>query len=139
MTVGGRVFTDLTTIISLCGYCSSNRQFTLRKPGVGSGYAVTTGKTLTIHAAKISCTSPAGFYGFECVQSDNDIGVDSATAFTNPVYQFGAATPIMGLNTSSGASEMEYGQIAFPVSALKYPGIYTNVGNIQVYAWGYEA
>lgn len=88
---GGAVTDTITDCIFLSGkITTSGNVCTLRKAFATSGYQVTAGKTL--YATKISfgdmnnATARSYAFGY----ADNDVGVDTATARTNPV-------PVIGL------------------------------------------
>ncbi len=85
LTVGGRVFTDLTNLIVLTAAHSAGNLSTLRLPGASSGYQVPAGKTLKIWAIRQYTTSsyvaPTSLgYG------DTDVGYNSGSTPTNPIY-----------------------------------------------------
>ena len=133
ITAGGRIFTDLTTIISLVSQAGTTNGGTFRKPGITSGYAVTSGKTLTVGAMVFYATANVGM---KIAQTDNDIGLDASTAFTNPVY----------LGSSSGLTFPIFATLPlgfapnFPVAATKYLSFANNSsGTTWALAYGYEA
>lgn len=140
LTVGGRVFTDLTTLIILAGYQGSNARTTLRVPGASSGYPVTTGKTLTVHAARFSCSNTPGTQGYitQLVQSDNDLGYDSNTSYTNPKYYTAIANILFnGINNLPPPDKYEIAGLGFTVAATKYLSA-TLTASTTVWAYGYE-
>lgn len=146
LTVGGQVFTDLTTLIVLYGsVATTTRYTTLRKPGATSGYQVTTGKTMTIRAAKINYITPTGSPTINFLYGDTDVGINSASAPTNPVYLGGDSSSSCGvLGGTSGASSgpATYGESSpfFPVVALKYSAMFLNVtATVNILAYAYEA
>lgn len=146
LVVGGRVFTDLTNLIVLAAYVTtaSNRA-TFRKINTSAGYAVTAGKTLTIYAAKataassLSTTSAVTTATF--AYSDNDVGLDTATAFTNPVYEIGDVN-FHTINAYPAAGNMninEVGGLNFQVLQNKFPGfVNAGAGQLYIYVYGYE-
>lgn len=83
LVVGGRVFTDLTNLITLMGQLTTaGRNTTMGRTG-NTGYQITTAKTYTIEALVVAgATSNAILVSY----SDNNVGWNSATALTNPVY-----------------------------------------------------
>ena len=90
LTVGGRVFTDLSNLIILTGNCSgsSSGNGTLRKAGGTSGYTPSGSKTFVAKAIKVAFGTAGGLV--QILYADVDIGASSATVFTNPVYIGGA-------------------------------------------------
>lgn len=136
ITVGGMVFTDLSTLIVLGTLAGSGNRGTFRNTAASSGYSVTSGKTLTIWAIDIVSTQPTSDIEVTLAYSDNDVGFASATAFTNPVYEFGATNQFHGLAPAYGSR----GSWAtkFPVPAAKYPGVLNSNGQASIYAYGYE-
>ncbi len=140
LTVGGRVFTDLDTLITLVAKCSGN-QSTLRKSGAqaGAGYPVTALKTLNIYALRIIPTgaTAGGFIG----QSDSDSGLSASSALTNPIY-FGtessvATSDILQASGANTITEMA-GNPLGKVLAGKYLTIDANSAGLFVWAFGYE-
>ncbi len=105
ITVGDRSFTDLTNIIILHGItATTNGRCTLRKATGSAGYPVTAAKTLHVYAIRVTSTAASEIKGV-MAQTDNDVGMSSATAFTNPVYFAGALTVDMGSSLANiGAS-----------------------------------
>lgn len=140
LTIGGRVFTDLTNLIILHGAVAAGQaNCSLRKANGVAGYAVTAGKTLTIYACK-GRSNTAANTKIILLYSDNDMGVDTATAPTNPVYIMGS-TANYGLTYSGGASvdQEQAHEINFQVPATKIPGVIM-VSSVSYFrAYGYEA
>lgn len=144
LTVGGRTFTDLTTLLVLVAYVTGANRSTARLPGATSGYQVTSGKTYQIRAIQLA---PSGTNGNgQLYYSDNDIGLSSGTALTNPIYQYGTVNaqgiPIVGSSTATIAPALQQMPVHFNVAAQKYPGIeMTNSGggvNVGLHLFGYE-
>lgn len=146
LTIGGRVFTDLTNLITLtCNTNAASVRSTFRKCGshVGAGYQVTAGKTLYIYALSLI---PFGAGGSEAqlAQTDNDVGLQSNTAFGNPIY-FGTESSTIGA-TGTVISRDGIGLIVEiagaplgAVAATKYvsaDSLTTTGGAITIY--GYE-
>lgn len=137
LTVGGRVFTDLSNLIVLYGIAQSASHTTLRKPGGSAGYQVTSGKTLTIYAVECFTVTAAAGAAFQLIYADNDVGVGSATAFTNPVYFAGDPNNAFFYNSATGASLQR--AIWYPVPATKYVGMASGSSNDQnCFFYGYE-
>lgn len=141
LTVGGRVFTDLTNLIILSASTggSANNVSTLRKFGASSGYQVTTGKTLTIYAIKVisqSSTGEALNFGY----GDTDVGIRAGTTNpTNAVFAIGDSSNMLisGLSQVGGVTELA---INLAVPSLKY--VFAKAGDTGVsgfLAYGYES
>lgn len=144
LTVGGVTFVDLTNLIVVGAAWQNStgtKSSTLRKPGGTAGYQVTSGKTLTLRAWHMAWhdVTAAANDSVIFLYSDNDIGFDSATAFTNPVYMFGTSSR----STANHAvvANTQDGPLFFPVAATKYAGLSPNVTNVSgsILAFGYEA
>lgn len=143
LTVGGRVFTDLTTLIELTGFCgNTNTNASLRLYSGSSGYQVTVGKTLTLHAQQISWTTASGSAGFALGYADNDVGMDSGTAFTNPVWRGGTSSNKGIYPTITTGSSGSIYQTAFKVNCIAQKYVAFNgtsgVGGNYITTWGYE-
>jgi len=142
LTVGGRTFTDLTNLIILYGLVSTaGRHTTLRLPNASSGYQVTSGKTFKIEAIFASTSSASAgpvmpFYG------DTDVGLDSASAPTNPVYIGGNNNPqaiaLAGNTSGNLVLSNPIPGMNFSVPAGKYPCVYAGATSSLVAVYGYE-
>lgn len=144
LTIGGRLFTDLTTIIPLYTHVTSggNRFGTFRKmgAGTGAGYQVTAGKTMIVYASQMA-NDAAALETASYAQTDADVGLDSATALTNPVY-FGSESTtfraVLGSTTSAAGSVVNLA-LSGKVAATKYcTANGANVSNASHLAWAYE-
>lgn len=141
MEIGGRIFTDLGTRLKvLVGMHAYNgKNLTLRAMNGTAGYQVTSGKTLRITALRVSVhTAETETYDRLCY-ADNDVGISTSTAFTNQVYNGGAA-PAANLASMKTAGIIEI-PVNFTVPSQKYPCMEltssTN-GISYVMAYGYE-
>lgn len=141
LTVGGRVFTDLTTLKVLHASVSTDtRASTFRAEGATAGYPVTTAKTLTIAAINIyNISGNNGKWRFG--YADNDVGFDSATALTNPIHM--AASTDTGFNVPGNSATTwannGYVNPLFPIPATKYFFVVlSTTSTSQVVAYGYE-
>ena len=138
LTIGGRVFTDLTNLLIFSGPVAgaANGITTLRRMNASAGYQVTAGKTLYLLAIEINTFTAVATTALSVGYSDTDLGRLVNTAPTNPVYMEGAAG--YGFPTIA-TGKIEYGMI-FTVPATKYPFI-NNSGNAttaQIRIYGYE-
>lgn len=143
LTVGGFTFVSPRTsgLLVLYGKVHTNTNTTFRKiaSGVTSGYAVTTGKTLTIYALK-GINGATSAQNMELAQSDNDVGLDSATALTNPVYLGGGTGDNGSLQFAATSGVITEYPVFFQVAALKYlSGAGTAATDYRWFAYGYEA
>lgn len=142
LTVGGRVFTDLTTLIILGGYALSNNSFaSLRKPNGSAAYSITTAKTYTIYAAKLIGYTLGGTGYINVLYGDTDAGMDAASAPTNAVYCNGdAATRYAGVGASSTGTGyfLDGSHTPFAVPAGKYVASKFLNGGGTAFVYGYE-
>lgn len=149
LTVGGRVFTDLTTIIILGGYCggSSAQKTTARKANGTAGYAVTSGKTLTHYAYRgtaLQYTSSVGSSGLHKLSySTNDVGMAGNTSFSGQVYMFGDATA-SGVGSAIAAASVNgvyESALNFAVPQNDYTGMESSSTSAPAgfLLYGYEA
>lgn len=140
LTIGGRVFTDLSNLIMLVG-CSAgaNGNSSLRKPGASAGYQVPVGKSFRVLAVRATI-SLAGAATQTICYSDNDVGFATATAFTNVVYPGGSydgGTIVFPQAASNTPIEQS---MDFTVPAGKYLGCTNNfsASSIRIQVFGYE-
>jgi hypothetical protein len=141
ISIGGRVFTDLDNLIMLYGWTagSTTIRTSLRLANGTAGYQVPASRTLKIMAAKIvpCAATPTGQVVATPCYSDNDVGMESSTAFTNPIYLGGDVG--MGLATA-GASDNypEFGVVLdFDVPTGKYPGFQGGACVTSLIFYGY--
>ncbi len=142
LTIGGYVFTDLSTLITLVagGGGATNYVATMRVPNGVAGYAVTGGKTLTIKATlayqAVVASTMRLFY------SDNDAGMGTNNALTNEVAMGGGTGTVCyatAVNSVLGVPQTRNPN--FQVLAGKYPGVASGGGgtdSFQAFAYGYE-
>ena len=139
LTVGERVFTDITNLIVAYGRCSTtNTNSSLRKYDGTAGYQVTAGKSYEITAMSAVVITTSGAEELRLLYSDNDVGIAVATGFTTPIYPAGNSGT--GTILSLAAAGNLTRALRFRVIAAKYPGI-TNSGTVaivQAQTYGYE-
>ncbi len=138
LTVANHLFADVANLKVLhAAFTTGGSGGTFRSGNGTSGYAVTALKTLRIRALKILPRSAATGDIYFC-QTDNDVGIDSGTAFTNPVYLGGAATMFINPPATIGAT-FEVA-VNFTVAAGKYLSCRDSAGTarIMAIAYGYE-
>lgn len=146
LTVGGRVFTDLNNLLIVTGYClgTTNVNTSMRKAGGSSGYQVPASKSFRILAAQIECgqtTAGSNILGY-VLYADNDVGVNSSSAFTNPIYMGGTQLAgVLGTGASLAGVQQYTVNIDFSVPTGKYPAFFngsTATNNTTVRYFGYE-
>lgn len=139
LTVGGRVFTDLSNLIILTTYVTGTSTYisTLRRANGSAGYQITAGKTLTIYAAQMHIIV-ASSVNIGLGYGDNDVGQLTTTVPTNPVYVAGAAG--VGIFSLAAIGFFE-ASTNFQIPATKYGFVNAQAtagaGTIRLY--GYEA
>lgn len=144
ITVGGRVFTDLTNLIILIGVLENAGDFTtLRKMNATSGYQVPGGKTFTAMAIKIAGAPQNIGCNHSVLYGDNDVGENSASAPATPVYAGGFTAPsatVQSVKDSGGALLFPEAAINFQVPTGKFMA-HTADASVRsiVYIYGYEA
>ena len=152
---GGFATTSPTDIICLRGAVqTSGRVSTLRlATPYSAGYAVTVGKTFYICRIIIAPTDgDSTNVGFSFGYADNDVGLDSTTARTNPVPVFGnpeqttaslAGGILLEGNLQAHQDHFVHGWETLIIKAApagKYmyvKGFFGSVKDVQV--WGFEA
>jgi hypothetical protein len=132
LQVGGVQFVDLDNLLVFHGIFGGNGYSTYRLMNGTAGYQVTALKELHIRAARILVTTNNGLFGY----GDTDVGLNSLSAPTNPVYSGGSSTGanFNGSDTNWNTSEFP---VFFNVPASKYPFSYTTGGS-NVFLFGYE-
>lgn len=135
LSVGGVMFTDLSTLIVLFApqNQASNTNTTARKAFAGAGYQVTSGKTYIIRATRFHSSAAAAYL---LKYSDNDVGVVTATSFTNGVNMIGYS---LGSDASPPANSVMESAPFAPVPATKYVGTLAVTGTGTLTTYGYES
>lgn len=142
VTIGPRTFTDLTNLIPVYGFTEgTNTNSTFRKANTASSYAPSA-VTYVIKAVQIMNMDGSQNTFISLGYCDNDLGQDSATAPTNPVYWFTNSTTVcnIGPTTTNTPSLVNQIPINFTVPAGKFP-FYKGAGGAQVervILFGYE-
>lgn len=136
LTVGGRVFTDLDNLIILSGgKLLTNTRWTYRKAGESTGFQVPAGKIFRIMA--VNATGSTSGLGMAIAQSDNDAGMNTTTALTNPIYE----DSIGGITIESGNARGDIREISlnFPILAEKFisASSYATSGSLICRIYGY--
>lgn len=122
--VAGRVFTDLKNLIHLVtAVDAANSRGTFRDQNNTAGYAVPANFQLRILAVRAKSSSAVANSFLAIGYADNDVGLKSATAFTNlktPGAAGATAVAELQTTTNSPASVAEC-LFNFVVPAGKYP------------------
>ena len=136
LVVGGREFTNLssTTFVLLSGSTIAGGSYaTLRLGSASSGYVVPTGKTLTIWAVSFFGTGTSeSTLGY----ASSDVGFNSVSAPSSPVYLYGANTAAF---TGPASNTIYQAPAFFQVPAGSYPFVSVQVSNASMTVYGYVA
>lgn len=138
IAAGNRLITDLGSNLIILGATNgaSTHFTTLRTTNGSSGYQVPGGKSLKIIGYDSSVAVGAAAGGLGILYGDTDVGLDSASAPTNPIYQNanGSASTIL-LAVSAGFFGAA---VNFTIPTGKYPAVVC-AGTIAIYVniYGY--
>lgn len=140
LVVGGRVFTDLKNLKVIHFQGGTNTNNTPRLPATASGYTPSGSKAFRILVVEL--WSVASAIVADVGYADNDIGLDSATAFVNSKGIFGTALGAHGsvFYNNAGLASPMYMTPNLLVPNTKYPAIWVSVTS-AVYSgrlYGYE-
>lgn len=141
VTVGGRVFTDMQNLIILTtGTIGGALNGTLRQIGSQSGAGYTPSGANNFRALAVRAVGYTAGTGIELAQSDNDVGIQAATALTNPVYfgteDSGGGVPMLFTpNVSNGQDERA---ISGLILNGKFCSAVTTSTGALVIVYGYE-
>jgi len=142
--IGGIVI-PVSNLHVIGGYtATSGRNTTLRIPTSSSGYQVPASMKFKVMAIQASFPFSATSLGVDIQlgYADNDIGEDTTTALTNPVYTFGSQNTQLfnaGGNSISGPNNIYTRVIGgtFEVPATKYTFIGSTITQAKiVYIFG---
>lgn len=134
LTIANRVFTVFTGLIRVHGVCGSNSNATFRKSASSSGYTPSGSTAFRLWAVKTICRTAAGVLP-KIAYSDNDVGQDSASSLTNPVYVGGNSAMDWPAGSAIGSAS-EY-DCDFLVANTKYLS-FNSGANTRMMGWGYE-
>lgn len=141
LTVGGRVFTDLTNLLVLGAYNGTGTKYaTFRKNNTSAGYFVTSGKTLTISALNVqsqdtsTSTSSVGL-GY----STQDVGFNSASEPSADTFQYGNSGFYVWAFIGNQIPVQSERSTIFTIPAASAPFM-KSIGSGEVWAtvYGYE-
>lgn len=134
---GYQTFVDMDNLITIGAGMGGNGFSTLRLPNGTAGYPVTTGKTLKLRAMSIREPNASN----KIVQigyGNTDVGFNSVSAPTTPVYCFGDSYASGGVSQLVvTTANIKSAPIRFDVLATKYP-FAESTGGCAVSAYGYE-
>lgn len=147
LTVGGRVFTDLTNLITLHAISNAQIYCGMRKPDGSAAYAVTTAKTLTIHALRhkaevLTVTGTTALLWY-LAYGNATIGWDTASAPASPVYECdGSSSNKMHrtamVSNSYDATQYDISGFTIPASKNVFIEQASAGSRMRVTAFGYE-
>lgn len=139
LTVGGRVFTDLTNLITLLGYVGTNQYTTFRQVNSSSGYQVPGGKSFRCAAIRANVfAAAAATYVYGPGYGDNDVGLASVAAPTGIVVPGGGSPQTDRLFDCSQLGIQE-SSVDFLIPTTKYPFAVSNGVVIVTFTlFGYE-
>lgn len=138
LTVGGRVFIDLTNLIQVCSIMNAGGNTTFRKDYASAGYQITAAKTYYISAARTQITTVEAGGRIDWGYGDNDIGQGTTTAATNLKYQ-GNSAAFGTLRDTGVVGNQETSFSRVPMPAQKYPQlVYGTTMRGNTWLYGYE-
>ncbi len=139
LTIGGRVFTDLTNLkILYCAGATGTPRSACREANGTAGYLPSGSNKFRILAMVIS-GGTAGVSNTTVSYGDNDVGFLSNTAVTNQVFLAGTSNSYMVMGQLGGRYGFNEIAINFLVLNGKYTIIETGVaGDIRFTVYGYE-
>lgn len=143
LTLGGYTFSpeQLSGLIILHAQVNTaGRVSTLRKANATSGYQVTSGKTLHIKAVKIMNVSTTALSVGHLGYGDTDVGFNSASPPTTPVWMAGeSSVPMLGGTYAASDATANAHFVSFDVPATKYAFIFlTGPSGNSAIMYGYE-
>ena len=114
-------FVDLENLLTLGTGCGGNGFSTYRNHNASAGYTVTALKTLQLKALSVRELSNVN-KAIQVGYGDTDVGLNSLTPPTNPVYCFGGSLTANNIALLFlGAATQRSAPIRFDVIAGKYP------------------
>lgn len=145
LNIGGRIFTDLDNLkIKGASAVASFQNSSMQSPEDGGNYQVPADKKFRILAVKFwlqeQTAQDAGI--LRLLYSDNAVGMESATAFTNAVYWMNNSNASI-IGTLAGAPHKDSYEcpVFFDVPATKYPSmnsVHASTARVVANFYGYE-
>ncbi len=125
LTIGERVFTDLTNLKILKTYITTSARYSTYKNPDGTAYSVPANKTLKVKALAVRTSGPAIAIDAKLLYGDTDVGFNSAAAPTNPIYTLNDSNffELTGMKGAYNAQVMESGMeqaVEFSVPTGKF-------------------
>jgi hypothetical protein len=145
LTVGGRVFSDLTNLIVLYAQVGDGKFSVFGAQGAGGGRAVTTGKTFTLSAFRVyySVAAAANVFTASIGYCDTDIGLNSNGPIVNSVNLYGDTADNSGQILGSVLPENNVIDVPtlFTIPAGKFIYVVNSISgqSLNIMLFGYEA
>lgn len=144
LTIGPRVFTDVKNLITLTGFVNGTTTVntTMRQLNGSAGYTPSGAKAFRILAIRLQMQLSAVTSGVagQVLYSDNDVGLNTASAFTNPKYPGNSASSAY-VGCQSVLTNTFEAAYDFLVLNGKFPG-WTSGSSAyltqQIFFYGYE-
>lgn len=142
LTIGGRVFTDLSSnLIMLSGVVLNHTTSTLYKWTTAGNAAYQIPLAKSFYVSAIRCFTQIGALAqLTLGYADASVGQDTNTALTNAVgNQIGVLVPGTATQGATPETIFEASYEGFPLLAQKYPYITMSAANyLVINVWGYE-
>jgi len=142
MYIGGRLFTNLSSLIILHGRIQNTvaTTCTLRTANGSSGYTPSGSNKFRARAIRMSIAGVSSGASCTLMYSNNDVGFAGTTAYVSPVYYCGTTNAEYAQCPGSPAQGYYETVTDFLVPNGKYPGLYDNGAANQwiVQIFGYE-
>jgi hypothetical protein len=145
LTVGGRVLTDLTNLITLYAPITTSGHYTTaRQAAASAGYTPSGSKAFKVAAMVPVPNGGASSTNFGILYGNTDVGFDSASAPTSPIYPGGFSTAVQRWGQASSASSGSYvnnfviPSVDFVVPNGKYLAVVADNSSCNAMVYGYE-
>lgn len=126
------------SIVLTC-YASTNTACTPRKLNASSGYQVTSGKTFYVVGIRsLSQLSSTSACPMTIAQAEADVGLDSASSATNPVWIAGSSSVRVVVAPGLGGQSDFFINGNFTIASQKYIYAQGGTGPCFYFVWGYE-
>ena len=140
ITIGGRKIVKTSDLVILsCAPSGASDRGTFRKNNESAGYVVPASSQFRVVAVRVINRTAADGPLLTLAYSDNDVGISASTAFTNPVYHYGAAGAYTALCENGTGKKCEV-ETNFVVPTGKYIGVdkQNTSSSCIVQIFGYE-
>jgi hypothetical protein len=137
-TIAGREFVNVPNMVVLRGYTSGSSSTSLCMSGTTVGYQVPAGKTLSIYAVELICSSSTPF-DVSPLYMTTDVGFNaSPSAPVSPIYNFGNQAAANLLTTSLTNYQIIPMNYLWVIPATFYPGYVTSAsGGVVIFLNAY--